>query len=187
MDSQDCIKNDEQRLTAAVQGYFQMYFEGLYRYAFTILKNNDDAKDAVQSVFVKIWEKRATIDEQQSVQSYLYTSVYNYCLNVKRKEKVRNEYVQNNQQTKHTQQTHRDQLVTRENIKTITDALESLPPQCKRIFLKSRFEKKKYAEIAQELNLSVKTIEVQIGKALKILREKLSGVHILFIILLTLS
>ena len=161
-----------------------MYFEGLYRYAFTILKNNDDAKDAVQSVFVKIWEKRATIDEQQSVQSYLYTSVYNYCLNVKRKEKVRNEYVQNNQQT---QQTNSDQLVTRENIKTITDALESLPPQCRLIFFKSRFEKKKYAEIAEELNLSVKTIEVQIGKALKILREKLSGVHILFIILLILS
>jgi RNA polymerase sigma-19 factor, ECF subfamily len=184
LDLQDGIKNDEQRLTAAVQGYFQMYFEGLYRYAFTILKNNDDAKDAVQSVFVKIWEKRATIDEQQSVQSYLYTSVYNYCLNVKRKEKVRNEYVQNNQQT---QQTNSDQLVTRENIKTITDALESLPPQCRLIFFKSRFEKKKYAEIAEELNLSVKTIEVQIGKALKILREKLSGVHILFIILLILS
>jgi len=184
LDLQDGIINDEQRLTAAVQGYFQMYFEGLYRYAFTILKNNDDAKDAVQSVFVKIWEKRAIIDEQQSVQSYLYTSVYNYCLNIKRKEKVRKEYVQNNQLTP---QTNSDQLVTRENIKTITDALESLPPQCRLIFFKSRFEKKKYAEIAEELNLSVKTIEAQIGKALKILREKLSGVHILFIIFLTLS
>jgi RNA polymerase sigma-70 factor, ECF subfamily len=181
---QDGIKNEEQRLTEAVQGYFQLYFEGLYRYAFTILKNNDDAKDAVQSVFVKIWEKRAVIDEHQSVQSYLYTSVYNYCLNAKKKEKVRKEYIQNNQLTL---QTNTDQLVTRENIKTITEALESLPPQCRLIFFKSRFEKMKYTEIAQELNLSVKTIEVQIGKALKILRQKLSGVHIVFIILLTLS
>ena len=180
---QEGIKTDDKRLAAVVQEYFQSYFEGLYRYAFTILKSNDDAKDAVQAVFVKLWEKRAAIDLQQSVQAYLYTSVYNYCLNIKRNEKVRNAYIQNHQTTQHFD---KDTLVSRENIKIITDALESLPPQCRLIFYKSRFEKKKYAEIAQELNLSVKTIEVQIGKALKLLREKLAGMQLLFILLLTL-
>jgi RNA polymerase sigma-70 factor, ECF subfamily len=176
------IKNNDATLTAVVERYFQAHFEGLYRYAFTILKNNDDAKDAVQAVFVKLWEKRSAIDEQQSVQSYLYTSVYNYCLNVKRNEKVRKAYLQNNQGAR---QLFNDVLVSRENIARITEALESLPPQCKLIFLKSRFEKKKYAEIAQEMNLSVKTVEAQIGKALRILREQLSEVLILFILFLT--
>ena len=165
-----------------MERYFQTHFEGLYRYAFTLLKNNDEAKDAVQTVFVRLWEKRAAIDEKQSVQSYLYTSVYNYCLNVIRNEKVRKAYLENNQVNT---QVFNDELVSRENIGRITEALESLPPQCKLIFMKSRFEKKKYAEIAQEMNLSVKTIEVQIGKALRILREKLSEVMILLILFLT--
>lgn len=172
---------NDQRLTAVVEKYFQTHFEGLYRYAFTLLKNNDDAKDAVQTVFVNLWQKRLTIDEQQSVQSYLYTSVYNYCLNIKRNEKVRKAYLQNNQSA---QPVFNDELVSRENMNRIREALESLPPQCKLIFMKSRFEQKKYADIAGEMNLSVKTIEVQIGKALRILREKLSEVLILFILFL---
>ncbi|WP_166437271.1 RNA polymerase sigma-70 factor [Niastella caeni] len=182
MDLHDGIINNDNRLTAVVERYFQSCFEGLYRYAFTLLKNNDDAKDAVQAVFVKLWEKRASIDEQQSMQSYLYTSVFHYCLNVKRHEKVRTAYIQNHQSIPHV---FNDALTSRENVALITEALESLPPQCKLIFLKSRFEKKKYAEIAEELNLSVKTVEAQIGKALKILREKLSEVLILLVLLLT--
>lgn len=182
MDLQDGIKKNDERLTAVVEGYFQLYFEGLYRYAFSLLKDNDDAKDAVQAVFVKLWEKRKTIDEQQSVQSYLYTSVYHYCLNVKRNEKVRRAHIQNNHAT---QPAFNDVLVSRENMKQITDALESLPPQCKLVFFKSRFDKMKYAEIAQEMNLSVKTVEAQMGKALKILRKKLSEVLVLFILFLT--
>lgn len=181
MAPQDDIRNSEERLTAVVERYFQSHFEGLYRYAFTILKNNDEAKDAVQAVFVKLWEKRATINEQQSVQAYLYTSVYHYCLNVKRNEKVRTAYVQNNQTIQHQ---FNDALISRENIKIITEALESLPPQCKLIFFKSRFEKMKYAEIAKEMDISIKTVEGQVGKALKILREKLSEVMVLFILFL---
>lgn len=181
MAPQNDIRNSEERLSSVVERYFQSHFEGLYRYAFNILKNNDDAKDAVQAVFVKLWEKRTTINEQQSVQAYLYTSVYHYCLNVKRNEKVRTAYVQNNQVI---QQPFNDTLISRENIKMITDALESLPPQCKLIFFKSRFGKMKYAEIAMEMDISIKTVEAQVGKALKILREKLSEVMVLFILFL---
>lgn len=90
-------------------------------------------------------------------------------------------YVQNSQAI---QQHFNDTLISRENINMITEALESLPPQCKLIFFKSRFGKLKYAEIAKEMNLSVKTVEVQVGKALKILREKLSEVLVLFMLFL---
>jgi len=73
----------------AVEGYFHAYFDALHRYAFTLLKDNDDAKDAVQAVFLKLWEKRTGIDDRQSVKTYLYTAVYHYCLNIKRHLKVR--------------------------------------------------------------------------------------------------
>lgn len=155
--------------------------DGLHRYAWTILRNNEAAKDAVQAVFLKLWEKRRQIDEQQSVQSWLYTSVYRYCLNAKRNEAVRKEY-QLQQLAQCQQPEHRNGLLGKEQLQQITDALESLPPQCRIIFYKSRFDKMKYAAIAEELGISVKTVEAQIGKALRILREKLSGVLVMIIL-----
>jgi len=164
--------------------YFHTYFEGLHRYAFTILKDNDEAKDAVQAVFLKLWEKRATIDEQQSVKSYLYTAIYHYCLNVKRHRKIKDQYITANN---HTVTTFRNTLLSKETYQRIMASIESLPPQCKLIFTKSRFEGKKYAEIADEMGLSVKTVEAQVGKALRILRESLSDTMIAVFILLLLQ
>lgn len=153
-----------------MEASFHTHFEGLHRYAFTILKDNDDAKDAVQTVFLKLWEKRMEIDEQQSVKAYLYTAVYHYCLNVKRHEKVKNSYVEANNRGQYEEG---DGLVSKETHQLIMGHIENLSPQCKLIFSKSRFEGRKYAEIATEMGLSVKTVEVQMGKALKILRAKL--------------
>ena len=151
--------------------------EGLHRYAYMILRSNDEASDAVQTVFLKLWEKRFTIDEQQSVRSWLYTAVHNYCLNSIRNAGVRRSYLQHRREPISSGE---DPVVSKEMLELIRVAIESLPPQCKLIFQKSRFEKKKYAEIAAELDLSVKTVEAQVGKALKVLREKLSWALVLF-------
>ncbi|RBL89634.1 RNA polymerase sigma-70 factor [Chitinophaga flava] len=160
-----------------VEEYFQTYFEGLHRYAFTILKDNDDAKDAVQAVFLKLWEKRKEIDEQQSVKSYLYTAVYHYCLNIKRHQKVKDSYMAYHQPVYE----HRNELVGKETHRKIMEHIEALSPQCKLIFSKSRFEGLKYAEIAADMGLSVKTVEVQMGKALKILRAKLFDIMMILL------
>lgn len=168
-------------LTRSVEEYFQLFFEGLHRYAFTFLRDNDAAKDAVQEVFVRLWEKRERLDASQSVKAYLYTSVYHYCLNIKRHEKVKREYTATQQEPAAVSN---DTLLSKEAALQIRKALDSLPPQCRLIFCKSRFEDKKYAAIAAEMNLSVKTVEAQMGKALKILRQKLSGLNIAILILL---
>src|SRR5215217_4192956 len=68
---------------------FYEYFERLYRYAFTIVKENAEAKDIVQSAFIKLWEKRHEVNIATSARSYLYTSVYNLSLNTVRNRKVR--------------------------------------------------------------------------------------------------
>ena len=169
LDAQEGIKT-EHALTKAVEGYFQAHFEGLHRYAYTLLNDNDEAKDAVQAVFLKFWEKRAEIDEQQSPKTYLYVSIYHYCLNIKRHRKVI--------QIHATQQTHpqvepADPLIEKQTHQQLTGLIDSLPPRCKLVFTKSRIEQKKYAEIAKELDISIKTVEVQMGKALKILRKAL--------------
>ncbi|MET0392055.1 MAG: RNA polymerase sigma-70 factor [Chitinophagaceae bacterium] len=153
--------------------HFHLHFEGLQRYAFTLLKNNDEAKDAVQSVFMRLLENPHRLDKERSIQAYLYQSVYHHCLNVLRHRKVRDAYEQN---TVFPTAFQEDTIYSSEVKKQIEEALDSLPPQCRTIFYKSRFDGMKYAAIAREMNLSVKTVEAQMGKALKILRVKLKSI-----------
>lgn len=165
-----------------IDHYFQTYFERLHRYAFTILKDNDGAKDAVQAVFLKLWERREHIDEEQSIKAYLYTAVYHYCLNVKRHHEIKNRYLAENRMVHEMG----NSLISKETTLQIMNHIAALSPQCRLIFTKSRFEGKKYAEIAAELGLSIKTVEVQMGKALKILRAKLFNIMTMLIVLLLL-
>jgi RNA polymerase sigma-70 factor (ECF subfamily) len=169
----------QDKLALQVEQYFHLHYEGLHRYAFTILKDNDNAKDAVQTVFLKLWEKRDDIDEEQSVKSYLYTAVYHYCLNIKRHDKIKDRYIsENNSAATYPG----NELVSKEINRQIMDHIAALSPQCQQVFTKSRFEGKKYAEIAAEMGLSIKTVEAQMGKALKILRAKLFDIMISLII-----
>jgi RNA polymerase sigma-70 factor (ECF subfamily) len=163
---------------------FYEYFESLFRYAFTIVKNSAEAKDIVQTVFVKLWEKRDEVNLATSARSYLYTSVYHLCLNNVRDHKIR--------------ATHHENLVAKELLHTnpaeeketrirIQEAIDSLPGRCKEVFYKSRFQGKKYAEIATEMNISVKTVEAQMGKALRYLREQLADLAVVCLIYLLLK
>ena len=169
MDLRENLKNVRNELTIKVERYFQEYFEGLRRYAFTILRDNDEAKDAVQAIFLKIMEKGEELDSNQSIKSYLYASVYNHCLNIKRHQKVKDRHLASGKELIYHME---DNLSGKEDSRKLMASLESLPPRCRQIFTMSRLDEKKYAEIAAELGISVKTVEVQMGKALKILRNK---------------
>ena len=148
---------------------FHQHHDGLCRYAFTFLKDVDKAKDAVQSVFVKWWEKRNEIKITQSVKSYLFKALHNHCLNNIRNEKVVMNFRQAYSETDTLEFV--DPVSLQETDVRIKQTLEQLPPQCKLIFYKSRFEEKTYSQIAIELNISPRTVEVQISKALKSFRE----------------
>lgn len=154
------------------ESHFYAYYEALHRYAFTLLKDSEEAKDVVQQVFIKYWEKRQDLEIQQSVKSYLYRAVYHQCLNKIRDLKVRSRYAEGFKLEKE-EGVFVDETIIKETNNRIQQAIDCLPKQCSVIFKKSRFEEKKYSEIAVELNLSVKTVEAQMSKALKILREKL--------------
>jgi RNA polymerase sigma-70 factor (ECF subfamily) len=169
LDLLENLKSVHNELAIEVEQYFQEYFEGLRRYACTLLRDEDEAKDAVQAIFLKLWEKGERLDRNLSIKSYLYTSVYNHCLNVKRHQKVKERHLAAG---KHQTYEMEDPTAQKENSLQIMATLEGLPPRCRQVFIMSRLEEKKYSEIAAEMGISVKTVEVQMGKALKLLRKK---------------
>lgn len=166
---------------------YTTYFSGLHRYVNTIINDEMESEEIVQNVFIKLWERRETIDIQLSLKAYLYKSVYNESLNWLKHQKVKQAYETHSlyvmKQTS-APEAHED-LAGKTLQQKIREALLDLPEQCRTIFQLSRFEELKYREIASQLNLSEKTVENQMGKALRILRLKLGDYLPTFIILIS--
>ena len=151
---------------------FHTYYKALVVYAKTILKDMDEAEDIVQQVFINLWEKRESLEIYTSLRAMLYRSVHNACLNKIKQQAVRSKYASDAQHQ--LQKVATDESIQQKELqKSIEEALKTLPEQCGRIFKMSRFDQLKYQEIADELGLSVKTVENQMGKALKIMKEQL--------------
>lgn len=158
----------------AFEQVFKAYFKRLHAYAFTFLKDETMAEEIVQNVFCRIWEKKELLNGDGSLKAYLYRMVHNESLNYLKHHKVKKEYVQYYTEWMSDGYEHAEKkvLVT-ELEKNIGKALAELPQQCRIIFQLSRFEQLKYQQIADQLGISVKTVENQMGKALKLLRVKL--------------
>lgn len=139
----------------------------------------------MQEAFARLWQKRGKIEEERSPASYLATTVRNRCLNYLRNNKKFDRGILVFEGLGHDHQyVEEDHLVTEELRNRITQATDALPDKCREIFLLNRVEHKKYQQIADELGISVKTVEAQMSKALKIMRDKLSEFLGLFILLL---
>jgi RNA polymerase sigma-70 factor (ECF subfamily) len=153
---------------------FKTYYHALHAYAQVILKDEDLAEEIVQGMFLKFWEKRQNL-QIQSIKAYLYKCVYNDSINYLKQEKTKSKY---QEFTIHTMNTEHEPAAAKVELSELQQhlriALNQLPEQCRTIFQMSRFEELKYREIADHLGLSVKTVENQMGKALKILRLKLA-------------
>jgi RNA polymerase sigma-70 factor (ECF subfamily) len=156
----------------AFEKVFKTHFNSLYNYACTILKNESAAEEVVQQVFFKIWEKRETLPVETILKAYLYRSVHNESLNIIKHYKVRAAYQMYAVSSMEQASNNADDKVDMSELRHELDkAMNELPQQCRTIFQMSRFEDKKYKEIANELDISPKTVENQMGKALRMLRE----------------
>ena len=154
--------------------FFKTHFKALHSYAYTILKDDGIAEEMVQNVFYKVWEKKDQVDIQTSLKAYLYKAVYHESLNYLKHEKVKSVHEAHAMySTDHSGNLAEKKLMQRELETKLQRAINDLPEQCRTIFQLSRFEELKYREIADTLGLSIKTVENQMGKALKILRLKL--------------
>jgi len=131
----------------------------------------DEAEDIVQTLFIKLWEKRGNLTITHTFKSYLYRGVHNLCMNHLEHRGIREKHTAYALQTGTVVQ--RPEVFTEELETRIVAAIESLPEQCRRIFTMSRYEEMKYSEIARQLAISVNTVENQVSKALKLLRQRL--------------
>ncbi len=153
----------------AFENIFRTYYAMLCNYANNFFQQSEDAEEVVQATFIRMWEKREQIEVQTSLKSYLFRAVHNAALNrLKQQNRFESMDVLDASSTPHAYE--QVGVETKELSALIQQQIETLPPQCRAIFTLSRFENMKYAEIADALNLSIKTVENQMGKALKMLR-----------------
>jgi RNA polymerase sigma-70 factor, ECF subfamily len=165
----------ERRNEVAFEQVFKQYYKNLHAYACSILKDEIAAEEMVQNVFYKLWERTDNLSINGSLAAYLYRAVNNESLNYLKHQKVRAAHgkfvVYRGEEL--TENASGD-LQVKELQARLQTALNELPEQCRTIFQLSRFEELRYRDIADQLGLSIKTVENQMGKALKLLRLKLA-------------
>jgi RNA polymerase sigma-70 factor (ECF subfamily) len=181
MDEQALLK----RVRADDHEAFKILFDGFYaslcHYASHFLYNDAQAEEVVQELFVKIWEMRKTLVIRTSFQQYLFRSVRNKCLNIIRQEKVKKLHAGKIKKELLSEDSEEDFFLTPEMAIQIEETIASLPEKRRIIFRLNRENGLKYREIAEQLGISVKTVEAQMGMSLKALRDKFSTFLFFFI------
>ncbi len=160
---------------------FERHFKSLYKplclFALRYTDQVDDAEDIVQQAFADVWDKNRAGHAIGNLKSYLYQAVRNRSLSFATRP-VDAEATERLPDMEDSSE--EEEILRSERDARLWDAIDRLPPERKRIFLLSKRDGLRYQEIAEELNLSVKTVENQIGKALKSLRESAIRVYMFF-------
>jgi RNA polymerase sigma-70 factor (ECF subfamily) len=149
---------------------FRNYYPGMVVFAMEYIPDKDKAEEVVQGVFVKLWEDREKIEIKVSLKSYIFKVIQNKCLDTIKhnsiKKRVESEVIAKSSISE-------NDFFSYNLYEKAEQSINNLPDTVKKIFKMSRYENKKYGEIANSLNISIKTVEANIGKALRILREDL--------------
>lgn len=157
----------------ALQNMYKNYYSMLCNQVFQIIKDRSTAEDIVQDVFYEIWKKKETLNINQSLGAYLKRACRNRTLNYIRDNSVKWEDETSLMEVQDSGINSEEILTTEELNTSIQTMIAQLPEKCGVIFSLSRFEDMSYNEIANSLDISIKTVENQISKALRILREKI--------------
>ena len=167
--------------SAQFETLFSQLYAPLCRESHRLVRDKDTAEDLVQEVFVKFWNKANALPENLDAKSYLYKSVRNASLNhldsAKKTIRPESEVWLN---LEHSAKSD-GELLAGEVREAIEKGIEILPPACRNVFLLSRYEELSYKEIADTLDISIKTVEAQMSKALRVLRDHLLPFLTLFL------
>lgn len=161
-------KNNE----PAFDELIKVYFSGLLSFAISIVKDRHIAEEVVEDVFVKLWENRKILPSIKNLSHYLYISTKNTCLNTIKnksyayyKNKVNLEDI--GDADAYYFSNEEDNLISKDALEKINEAISKLPPRCKLIFRLVKEDNLKYSEVSQLLNISMKTVENQMNIAIK--------------------
>jgi RNA polymerase sigma-70 factor (ECF subfamily) len=156
------------------QQLFEQQYEPLCRYAYTFLHDEHTCEDVVQDTFVKIWETKSELIDTPAIRYYLFTAVRNNCISYLRKQKtsgtVYTDETPEPEPEPSLPESHLRSLED-EQSRRIAEALNQLPPKCREVFLLVKWQGLSYKDAAAALDISVKTVENQMGKAIKTFRD----------------
>lgn len=160
---------------AAFERFFRTWYARLADYAFRLLDHRDQAEDAVQEVMVEIWRRREQLPDHEALLGYLHRSVRNRALNQLRRDRRMTGGDPEALPGLQSEPLAPRRLMEADLARALADALASLAPRTREIFLLSREQGLTYPQIATTLDISIKTVETLMGRALKALRLRLSG------------
>lgn len=166
---------------SAFEGLFLTYCQTLIYFSWRYVRDVQVAENIVQDVFLKVWHKRKKLNPSLKIKSYLYTAVKNQTLQYLRHAKVEKQKTQP-QELDSSTDSPEVKLAEKEISIAVHNAINELPDKCRHVFILSKYDHLTYSEIAEIRNISVKTVETQMGRALKYLRKRLS--HLLSALLL---
>jgi len=156
------------------ESLFRSSYTSLVNYAKTILKENDTAEEIVQDLFYVLWRDRKKLNITTSLKGYLFKAVYNKSMHhIEHRKVVHKHIIETQTNTGINPDDPAEILKYKELHEKIAVIIAKLPERCARIFCMNRFEGLKYTEIANELSISIKTVEANMGKALKKFRNEL--------------
>ena len=158
----------------AYDAVFRTWYPTLVRVAGALVHDTDMAEEIAQEVMLELWRRKHVLDRDVSLKAYLLRSVRNRALNRIRHQRVRRDSETEVEALYDAPLTADQPVIAKELSDALAVAMGALPPRCREIFELSRVDGLKYAEIADALGISQKTVEAQMGKALRILRERLA-------------
>ena len=153
----------------AFRELYTEFYTKLCLYITFFTRNENKSEDIVQEVMTKIWEKRAEIQITGKLKNYLYRASYNEFLNIEKRRK-KFSFLEELAIEAYEELEEEDHLYPIK-LQIIRDEVQKLPPKCREVFIKVKMEGKKYIEVAEELKISPKTVEIHMGNALKRIRE----------------
>lgn len=183
------IVNGDER---AFDTFMDYYSGALYRYAYGVVGNREDAEEVVSDVFVEIWKNRKGLLEIESMQAYLYTITYRKAVSMLRHTSSRPVNVSLDDLENFTVSplAAPDQsLISREELDALNNAIDSLPPKCRHVFYLAKIERMPYGEIVKMLGVSLATVNYHVGYAMTHLKKILGpgGKNILSLLMLGLA
>lgn len=174
LDEQFIIRGLRERNKVVFDFVFHYYYSGLCVFAERLTGDSKSAEDLVQDLFVHLWIRHDSIQILSSVKNYLFTSVKNRALDYLKKESGKSRKILYASKDQHLDENLSLQWIAESELQEAIDrSLALLPARCREIFVMSRMEGLKNQEIAEHLNLSVRTVELQISNALKQMRISL--------------
>lgn len=164
----------EQDSQTAFRNFYNLTYDRLFRIAYYYVKREEWSQEIVLDVFLKLWQQRDALPAIKSIEDYCFVLVKNASLNFLEKENRRNPHAAElPSEAAGTNASPEEELISEELFARYVKALDRLPERCREVFIRIREEKQSYAEVAEALDISVKTVDAQLQKATTRLKEAL--------------